>query len=56
MKSYKNVVVSVGGKNLSLRDETGEDPYLVFMHFKDLLSLIASLKHRPNVVISSDIK
>ena len=56
MKSYRNVIVAVGSNNLSLWVEAGEDPHLVLEQVKDLLSSIASLEHRPNVVICTVLK
>ena len=50
------MIVAVGSNNLSLWGEAAEDPHLVLEQVKDLLSSIASLEHRPNVVICTVLK
>ena len=56
LKSYRNIIVAVGSNNLSQWNEPGEPCESVFQQMKDLRSSIASMEHKPKVVICTVLK
>ena len=56
VKSYRNVILAVGGNNLSLYDAPGELPEIVIGKIRQLYNRIKCFPHRPKVIVSTVLK
>ena len=53
---YRNVILAVGGNNLSNWSEPGEDPSVVVDKLRFLYNAIRGLENRPRVIVCSVLK
>ena len=56
MKSYAKIIVSLGGNNLSIYNESGEAPESVLAQLKELVDAIAKIENQPKVVVCTVLR